>query len=179
MGEASTTDEMLECVVQMAATLVIVDAHLPGAGFSSVGLLATRAPQCAVLLVSDDASPRLVRMAIAGGASGYLLKHQLDWELAPAISFISKGGIAFSHGVRTALQTSMSECPVRLFPQLTTRESEVLAELGNGRTNGEIAEALFLSPKTVANHVSTILEKLREPDRASLVRRMKENSPLL
>lgn len=175
VAEADSAEAFVRAVTVHNASLAILDVHLQGGGLASVAQVSAPPCLCSCIVVSVDASASSVRRAIAVGATGYLLKESLETELAPAIALVTSGGLAFSAGVRDALQNTAQNCPVRLFPELTNRESDVLAELAMGRTNVEIAATLFLSPKTVANHISIILEKLHEPDRASLVRRARSN----
>ena len=165
-------------MVKRRANLVIMDVHLEGDGLAAISKLTAPPLDCRCIVASLDVTPVLVRRAIVEGVSGYLLKESLESDIPPALNVLKPGGLVFSAGVRSALQSSVLEWPGRLFPQLTNRESDVLAELAKGASNGEIAAALFLSPKTVANHISSILEKLNEPDRAALIRRAREHSSI-
>ena len=175
VGEADSAISLIEIVTARRANIVILDVHLEGNGLAAISKVSAPPLDCHCIVASLDVSPPLVRRAIVEGASGYLLKESLESDLPAALDLMKDGGLVFSAGVRSALQSSVLECPVRMFPQLTNRESDVLAELAKGASNGEIAAALFLSPKTVANHISSILEKLDEPDRAALIHRARAN----
>jgi DNA-binding NarL/FixJ family response regulator len=83
-------------------------------------------------------------------------------------------GPAIAQRVISFLSAPHPATPARLFPELTERETEVLSLIAQGRTNDEIADQLFLSLKTVRNHVSNIFSKLQVADRAQAVIRARE-----
>ena len=95
-----------------------------------------------------------------------------------AIRAVAGGQAIFGPGVAQRLTgffaSPSPNVPPRAFPELTTREEEILALVANGHSNAEIAERLYLSLKTVQNHVSNIFAKLRVADRAQAVIRARE-----
>jgi DNA-binding NarL/FixJ family response regulator len=114
----------------------------------------------------DDA----VFAAIRAGARGYQLKGAAQDETLRAIRAVANGEAIFGPGIaerlRRFLATPSRPDPGRAFPQLTARELEILRLLAERRSNSEIAAALFLSPKTIRNYVSSIFGKLQVADRA-------------
>jgi DNA-binding NarL/FixJ family response regulator len=125
-------------------------------------------------MFEDDDS---VFSAMRAGARGYLLKDAGRDELARAIESIGEGGAIFGAGVARRVQAffaSSSGHRVDPFPELTTREREVLDRVARGESNGTIAARLQISGKTVRNHVSTILAKLMVADRSQAIVRARE-----
>ena len=118
-------------------------------------------------MVDDDDT---VTSALAVGARGYLLKGAGQEEVLAAIRSVATGGAVL--GVGTAQQLLRREGS-RYGAHLTTRESEVLALVAEGRSNVEIARDLGVSLKTVQNHVSAVLAKLQVRDRTQAALRMR------
>ena len=176
VGEAADGEEAVRVVAETRPDVVLMDLHMPGLD----GVAATRSivadfPNVAVLVVSmleDDAS---VFSAMRAGARGYVLKGAEPDELRRCIATVAAGGVVFGPGLANRVQMLFrSDAPSatqRVFPELTDREREVLGHLADGRTNAAIAEAMFLSPRTVANHVSNILFKLHATDRTDVALR--------
>jgi len=111
-----------------------------------------------------------------GGVRGYLLKSAGRAELLQAIRTAAAGGSVFSAGVTARLAELTGQQPTRHAPfvMLTPREREVLELVACGHDNRRIAKSLFLSDKTVRNHVSNIMTKLDAPGRAQVIVRARE-----
>jgi DNA-binding NarL/FixJ family response regulator len=115
--------------------------------------------------------------AVRAGARGYLLKGADQAEIVRAITTVHGGGVVFGASLANRIANVFTHAPApqqSAFPQLTDREREVLNLIAAGRSNGQIASALFLSPKTVRNNVSTILSKLQATDRAAMIIRARD-----
>jgi len=150
-----------------------MDIRLPGEG----GLEATRRilerfPETKVVMLTSFADEELVMSAIRAGAVGYLLKEVGNEEVLRGVRAAAAG-----NSVMDAATTSRLFAQVRAsgkkeeedaFRDLTEREMAVMFEVGQGKTNAEIAQALNLSEKTARNYVSTILEKLGLANRIEL-----------
>jgi DNA-binding NarL/FixJ family response regulator len=142
------------------------------------GIEATRrivgtSPRVAVLVLTmyeDDAS---VFAAMRAGARGYLLKGADQAEIVRAVAAVAGGEAIFGAAVAARIleffTAPRQRAPESVFPQLTAREHEVLDLIAAGRSNAQLAETLFLSPKTVRNHVSNIFAKLQVADRAQAI----------
>jgi DNA-binding NarL/FixJ family response regulator len=119
----------------------------------------------------DDA----VVAAMRAGARGYVVKGAGRADLIDAVRTVAGGGAVFSPTVADRLGgffSGLAAQPGReLFPQLSDREREVLDLMARGYDNRRIAQQLFLSDKTVRNHVSAVLGKLEVPDRADAILR--------
>jgi DNA-binding NarL/FixJ family response regulator len=169
VGEAADGDEALRVVAETRPDVVLMDIHMPGLdGVSATRMIATDFPDVAVLVVSmleDDAS---VFAAMRAGARGYLVKGDDPDELRRSIEAIAAGAVVFGPSLASRVQLlfQAKDEPARdAFPELTEREKEVLGHLADGKSNAVIGTELFLSPRTVANHVSNILFKLHATDR--------------
>lgn len=179
VGEAADGDEALAVVRETGADVVLMDLHMPGTdGITATRGISAAYPDAAVLVVSmldDDAS---VFAAMRAGARGFVLKGADPDELRRAISSVANGEAIFGPGVAERVldlfmrPSSTEATPV--FPELTDREREVLDRVARGETNPVIAQALYLSPRTVANHVSNILSKLHATDRTDIALRARK-----
>lgn len=117
-----------------------------------------------VLVVTTFEEEELVQQAVQAGAVGYLLKDTLSEEVAQAIRTVHRGYAQFGPGILPKMMMPQILSPKPKIPpgfeELTPREREVLALIGQGANNREIAQTLFLSEGTVKNHVTNILGRL-------------------
>ena len=150
------------------------DGHLDAGAQRDRGDRADRAeqPEVAVLVLTMLESDDSVVAALRAGARGYLVKGADRAEIASALDAVSRGQAVFGSGIAPSVLSRLVDPPrprgsSTPFPELTDREVEVLELLGLGLGNRAIAQRLFLSDKTVRNHVSNILAKLQVPDRAA------------
>jgi DNA-binding NarL/FixJ family response regulator len=116
--------------------------------------------------------------ALQAGARGYLLKGALKAEILRSIRAVSSGEAIFGPSIAKRLIQYFAgprpSAPPDAFPELTEREREILELIARHETNPEIAKRLYLSPKTVRNHVSNIFTKLQVADRAQAIIRARE-----
>ena len=156
--------------------VVLMDLALPGtSGLEATRRIARACPESAVLVLSMLQDDESVLAAMRAGARGYVLKGAGQEELLAAVRSVATGGAVFGSAVAARLLDSMDgRSAVPRFPELTDRETEVLELMAEGRDNREIAAALGVSSKTVANHVSHVLAKLRARDRVDAVLRARE-----
>ena len=142
------------------------------------GVIATREilavyPETRILVVTLFADEDSVLLALRAGARGYVLKDADEQELIQAVRAVARGTGVFSEAVTNRLLDSVSGTRQSksdgAFSNLTEREREILDLLAAGRSNGQIARQLNLSPKTVANYTSTIFAKLQVTDRAEAI----------
>ena len=107
------------------------------------------------------------------GARGYLVKGSGQHDIARALTAVSNGDVVFGASLAQRIQRFFAEPPppahAARFPQLTEREREVLDLVAQGLDNPAIAKRLYLSGKTVRNHVSNIFAKLQVADRAAAI----------
>jgi DNA-binding NarL/FixJ family response regulator len=170
-GAATTGTEAVDLARETQPDVVLMDLHMPGMnGIEATRRIVADCPHVAVLVLTmfdDDGS---VLSALRAGARGYLLKGASREQIRCAIHAAASGGIIFSAQPATRMLASFTAAaPSPPFPQLTGRERQVLDLLAQGRANLAIATRLSLSPKTVRNHVSSILAKLQVTDRAQAI----------
>jgi DNA-binding NarL/FixJ family response regulator len=169
VAEVGDAEALLEAVERDPPDAVIVDIRMPPT-FSGEGLEAARAirerhPGVGVLVLSQHIDTAYAMKLVTEGAErvGYLLKDRIAdvTALASALARVHAGETV----VDPALVSELLDAPRREDPlaELTPREREVLALVAEGRTDRGIAEALWLSPKTVETHVRTIFRKLDLP----------------
>jgi len=176
VGEASDTDSTVATVLEHDPDVAVVDLHMPGGG----GVQATEAIRRAgvktrvlvLTMYSDDA---LVRRAMRAGARGYLLKDAEPDEIIRAVHAVNSDQAILDPAVADRMLAALVEpTSTGPFPQLTGRESDILARMAAGQANQAIATRLGISVKTVQNHVSNILLKLGVADRAHAVAKARD-----
>ncbi|MEM6436088.1 MAG: response regulator transcription factor [Cyanobacteria bacterium P01_D01_bin.115] len=174
VGEAGHGREALAVIQRSLTTLnavdlVLMDIRMPVMdGVAATREILRQFPTIKVLVLTTFDDDELVQQAVQAGAVGYLLKDTPSEEVAQAIRAVHRGYAQFGPGIFQKMrpQTVPSKPAVPLgFDDLTPRELEVLALIGQGASNREIAQALFLSEGTVKNHVTNILSRLNLRDR--------------
>ena len=181
VGEAANGREALEVAQRLRSTpdaveVALMDIQMPVMdGVAATRELLRQDPSVKVLVLTTLEEDELVQQAVQAGAAGYLLKDTPSEDIAQAIRTVQRGHTQFGPGILqkmmvTPTSTAKPELPPG-FDELTPREREVLALLGKGASNREIAAALFLSEGTVKNHVTHILGRLglRDRTQAALV----------
>lgn len=179
VGEAASGDEAVALAAQLQPDVVLMDIRMPGLdGIEATRRIVDTSPHIGVLVLTmfeDDGS---VFAAMRAGARGYVLKGANQEEIVRAVRAIAAGEAIFGADIARRLMdyfaTPRPDLPARAFPDLTEREREVLELIARGLANADIARRLFLSPKTVRNHVSNIFSKLQVADRAQAIVRARE-----
>ncbi len=179
VGEAKTGEEAVELAEALQPDVILMDIKMPGInGIEATREVVSRSPHIGVLVVTMFEDDDSVFAAMRAGARGYLLKDAKGDEVLGAIRAVAGGQAIFGPGIAQRLMGFFAapgpNVPPRAFPELTAREEEILALVASGHGNPEIAERLFLSLKTVQNHVSNIFAKLQVADRAQAVIRARE-----
>ncbi|WP_068895257.1 response regulator [Planomonospora sphaerica] len=172
VAEAADGAEALVLAAEHRPDVVLMDVRMPGMD----GLTATRRmpPGPRIIILTTFELDEYVFEALRGGASGFLVKDTEPAELIQAVRVVAAGDALLSPGVTRRLiaeYAGRAKEPVAGMDlsALTDREREVLALVGTGMTNDEIARALFMSPATAKTHVSRAMTKLHARDRAQLV----------
>jgi DNA-binding NarL/FixJ family response regulator len=172
---AGDGEEAIAAVREHRPDVVLMDLRMPGMdGLEATARIRTGHPDTRVLVLTMDEDADSVFAALRMGANGYLLKESGSDDLHRAVLAVSRGEAVFGPRVAEHVmsffaaggQAAGSAVP---FPQLTTREREVLDLLARGHDNAAIARRLVLSPKTVRNRVSDVLAKLHARTRAEAV----------
>ena len=173
VGEASDGGEAIDVVLEKMPDVVLMDLQMPTvSGAEATRRIVEEAPHVKVLILSASAEEADVLEAVKAGASGYLLKSSTSEELSTAITRVRAGEPVFTPSlaglVLDEFRRVSSGSPRE--PGLTPRENEVLKLVAKGYAYKEIGEKLFISTKTVQNHVQNILTKLQLRKRYELMR---------
>ena len=178
VGRAQDGVEAVELALARHPDVVIMDIQMSRLnGIEATRQIVTAEPSIGILVITMGEDDSTVFAAVRAGARGYLLKGADQAEIVRAITTVHGGGVVFGASLANRIANVFTHAPApqqSAFPQLTDREREVLNLIAAGRSNGQIASALFLSPKTVRNNVSTILSKLQATDRAAMVIRARD-----
>ena len=179
MQVVATAGDGREAIVQaerMAPDVVIMDISMPGLnGLAATEQLTERCPAAKVLTLTRHADNSYLQQLLRAGAAGYVLNQSRPAELLHAIRLVADGGALLSPSVtRKVIKEFAAGAtrPVKPHPRLDTltdREREIVALVGGGLNNHEIAERLVVSPATARTHVSRAMVKLGARDRAQLV----------
>lgn len=174
VGEASTADDAVSAVATSRPDLVVMDLHLAtGSGVDATASILESSPDVRILVLTSSDEPASVDAALRVGAHGYLHKSAAPTEIARAVASVAAGDGVFDATVlrriteRFAVKSGRETDPP--FPTLTPREREVLELIAQGKANPLIADALFVSLKTVRNQVSAIFTKLGVQNRAAAI----------
>ncbi len=184
VGEATTGEEAVALTAELLPDVVVMDLQMPGvSGIEATRRVLDRSPDVGILVVTMFEDDHSVFAAMRAGARGYVLKDAEEEDILHAIRAVGRGEAIFSPAVARRVIDFFSGArsveggralPARAFPELTDREREVLDLIAQGLRNPEIASRLYLSPKTVRNHVSSIFAKLQVADRSQAIVRARE-----
>jgi DNA-binding NarL/FixJ family response regulator len=178
VAEAADGPSAVDAVVEARPDVALLDLQMPGlTGVEVTKRLAEVAPETRVLVLTMIEADETVLAAIRAGAWGYLLKGAGQEEIERAVRAVADGQAVYGAGIAERVRgffAARSDAVVPPLPQLSEREREVLRLAAEGRPNAEIARRLYLSEKTVRNHVSSIFTKLGVNDRAQAVARARD-----
>lgn len=191
VGEGSDGVEALKLVEELAPDVVLMDINMPKMnGVEATTAISERSPDSKIIILSIHDEEAYVYKTLQSGANGYLLKEMDVDALIEAVRVVAEGG-AYIHpkvtgklieefrrmkqeeqielvpfGERVSVKPTEYRIPYHL---LTKRECEVLQLMAEGKSNRAIGEVLYISEKTVKNHVSNVLQKMRVQDRTQAV----------
>ncbi|WP_295126342.1 response regulator transcription factor [uncultured Leifsonia sp.] len=181
VGAAADGAEAVELAVSERPDVVLMDLRMPVLdGVGATERITREAPGTAVLVLTTFADDESILTALRAGARGYLTKDAGRAELAAAVRAVARGQSTFAPEVGARIVGSLTaasparpadrpDALVARFPSLTRREAEVLALVGDGLSNGEIASALFVGGSTVKTHINAIFAKLGVQSRAQAI----------
>ena len=163
VGEAGTADEAVRRVGYDDPDVVIMDVRLPdGSGVEACREIRSRFPEVKVLMFTSYADEEALFSSIIAGAAGYVLKRIDATELVDAIHKVADGQSlldpALTEQVFRRIRGEEPDDP--LIARLSQQERRVLELIGDGMTNRQIADEMYLAEKTVKNYVSSVLRKL-------------------
>ena len=178
VGEAGTGQKALEMIAELKPDLALVDMSLPDqSGIQLTQQIQAQSPGTHVMIVSMHSKVDYIVRAFQAGAKGYVVKESASDRLMLGIGSVLKGEFfmdsSVSHKVVKRLmgfQEKKAEITDAAYDTLTPREQEVLVLLAEGFSKEKVSERLFISPKTVDNHRSSIMNKLNLTSPVELVR---------
>jgi DNA-binding NarL/FixJ family response regulator len=176
VGEASDGAEAATLAAELGPDVVLMDVRMPGTdGIEGIRRIVAAGLGCRVLVLTTFDLDRHVYDALQAGAAGFLLKDATAEQLTAAVERTAAGEAPMAPQVLGRLvdryleRQPEPEAPPPGLLALSPREREVLELMADGLTNGEIAEALVVSPATVKTHVRSVLAKLDARDRVQAV----------
>lgn len=166
IGEAENGRVGYEKALELRPDVILMDLVMDEMdGIESTKLILKDWPDAKIIIVTSFIDDEKVYPAIEAGAAGYLLKTSTAHEIAEAIRATQRGERVLEPEVTTKMMDRLTNRTPILHEDLTNREQEVLLLIAEGKSNQEIADALFITLKTVKTHVSNILSKLEVEDR--------------
>ncbi|WP_069737897.1 response regulator transcription factor [Streptomyces sp. EN27] len=166
IGEAATAEQALVRVPALRPDVAVLDVRLPdGDGVTVCRELRSTMPELACLMLTSFDDEEALLDSIMAGAAGYVLKQIQGSDLVTAVRTVARGQSLLDASATTKLMARLrsgqqpAEEP-EMLPGLTDREREILDLIGEGLTNRQIGQRLYLAEKTVKNHISRLLAKL-------------------
>lgn len=175
VGEASSASDAIDAAVSLKPNVILMDIGLPDlSGIDATQEIKKRIHDVAIVALTIHEDEEYFFKMLEAGASGYVPKRAAPEELLTAIRAAASGQVYLYPSLAKLLVRDYLEggraVEEKVSSDLTDREQEVLTYLAEGANNSEIAEALVISPKTVARHRENIMRKLNLHSRAELVR---------
>jgi two-component system response regulator NreC len=164
LAEAGTVPDAERLTRAHRPDVLVLDLNMPGG--SGLEVIPRLHDQTAIVVLTMQDDPAYARQALQAGARGFVLKEAADEELLEAIRLAAAGETYLNPRLGARMATAPTGPP----DDLSERELEVLRLIALGHTNGEIAQQLFLSTRTVETHRAHIQQKLNRTTRAELVR---------
>jgi DNA-binding NarL/FixJ family response regulator len=179
VGEATTGEEAVARSTELRPDVILMDIQMPDLnGIEATRRIVETNLDVGVVVLTMFRDDDSVFAAMRAGARGYVLKDAGGDEVLRVVRAVANGEAHFGPEIARRLMSFFSAprptATSEVFPELTAREREVLNLIAGGLSNAEITRQLFLSPKTVRNHISNIFTKLRVADRAQAIVRARE-----
>lgn len=171
-GMANNGSLAVDLAAELDPDVVIMDLRMPVLdGVEAIKRILGAQPRIAVLVLTMYSDDEMLGAALKAGARGFLLKGASQSDIERALASVAVGEVVFGTGVADQILSRLTDArrPPDPFPELTAREKEVLELLAQGCGNQQLARRLFISPKTVRNHVANVLAKIGAPDRAQAI----------
>jgi len=173
VGEARDGVEAVDMAHNLSPDVILMDVSMPEMdGVEACRQLRTSVPETKVVMLTMHADQEVLANAIRAGACGYLVKDCSTEEIAGAVRMASSGETALSPQLAASMLDEVRKldmAPAREERVVTKREEEVLQLIADGCSTPEVAEQMYISQKTVKNHLASIYQKLDARDRTQAV----------
>lgn len=180
IGEAACGEEALRLAREEIPDVIVLDIRMPGMnGIEACQEIKSVAPEAKVIMLTSYADDEAVYASILAGASGYVLKQIDNAKLIDAIERVAQGESLLDPLVTGKVLSRMKLIATeqRNEAKLSDTEKKILLLIAEGKTNREIAEAIFLAEKTVRNYISKIFDKLNLTNRAAAAAYVSKRRP--
>jgi DNA-binding NarL/FixJ family response regulator len=173
IGEARDGDEAIRLAEELQPEVILMDVTMPEVdGVEATRQIRLLYPDIRIVMLTMHADQEVLAAAIRAGASGYLVKDCSTEEIASAVRMAASGETALSPQLAASMLDEVRKLDSPASEEervITRREEEVLQLIANGCSTPEVAEKLFISQKTVKNHLASIYQKLDARDRTQAV----------
>jgi two-component system, NarL family, nitrate/nitrite response regulator NarL len=177
VAEGASADEAVAAARKHRPDVCLLDVNMPGSGIAAAAEITHTVPESAVVMLTASRDDEDLFAALRAGASGYLLKDMDPDRFGPALRGVLAGEAVLPRWLVLKVVDQFRATPRRrialpnrtVAAELTEREAEILDLMGKGMSTSEIASELFLAQVTIRTHISSILKKLRVPDRKAAV----------
>lgn len=173
VGEACDGDEAIRLAEELNPEVILMDVTMPEVdGVEATRQIHQLLPEIRIVMLTMHADQEVLANAIRAGASGYLVKDCSTEEIASAVRMAASGETALSPQLAASMLDEVRKLDQPANDEeriITRREEEVLQLIANGCSTPEVAEQLFISQKTVKNHLASIYQKLDARDRTQAV----------
>ena len=170
VGEAADGEEAVRLSAELSPEVVLMDVSMPVLdGVDATRRIRKAQPDVQVVMLTMHVDSDVVRRALAAGAVGYLTKDSTVEDVIEAVRLAARGDTVLSMGLAASMLEAVNAGPAAEEPVISAREVEVLQLIAEGASPTEVADKLFISVKTVKNHLSSIYQKLDARDRTQAV----------
>ena len=175
VGQASNGEEFLEMLEETMPDIVLMDISMPKMnGIEATKIAVGRYPKLKVIALTTFFEDDYIDQMFSAGVEGYMLKRANIEDFEHAIKKVSEGGNYFSEEILKVITRNLYESKTKKnkktkLPILTLREQEILDLICKGMNNDQIAEAVFLSPKTIEKYKSSLFQKTKTFNTVNLV----------
>lgn len=174
VGQADNGEEAVRLVAELQPDIVLMDVSMPEMdGVEATRHIVDSGSPSRVIMLTMHADKEVLAEAIRAGASGYLVKDCSTEEVADAVRTAARGDTALSPKLAATMLDEVRRLEAPDVPDderiITKREEEVLQHIADGCSTPEVAERLYISQKTVKNHLASIYQKLDARDRTQAV----------
>jgi two-component system nitrate/nitrite response regulator NarL len=175
VGQGSSAADAMRLCRELLPDLLLLDISIPGGGLNAAKEIANDSPGTNIVMLTASDTEEDLLDAFKTGARSYILKGVSARELIDILKVVRAGEAYVTPSLAASLLSELSDFKIgsqtvaNLLAQLTEREHQILDLVAKGHTNKEVAAALFLSEKTIKNHMTNILQKLQVRNRVEAV----------